>query len=73
MIQIDNYDLPITAAQKIITGTRPSTANEFEKTVAKCFTGIDSAGDTEDMFTLDEISEIADYLRVYCDTHKNGD
>lgn len=73
MIQIDNYDLPITAAQKIITGTRPSTASELAKTVAKCFTGIDGAGDTEDMFTLDEISEIADYLRVYCDTHKNGD
>ena len=73
MIQIDDYDLPITAAQKIITGTRLSTASELAKTVAKCFTGIDSAGDTEDMFTLDEIGEIADYLRVYCDTHKNGD
>lgn len=73
MIQIDDYDLPITAAQKIITGTRPSTASELAKTVAKCFTGIDGAGDTEDMFTLDEISEIADYLHVYCDTHKNGD
>ena len=73
MIQIDDYDLPITAAQKIITGTRQSTASELAKTVAKCFTGIDSAGDTEDMFTLDEIKEIADYLHVYCDTHKNGD
>ena len=73
MIQIDDYDLPITAAQKIITGTRLSTASEFAKTVAKCFTGIDGAGDTEDMFTLDEIKEIADYLYVYCDAHKNGD
>lgn len=49
MIFIDDGDLPITAAQKIVTGTRR---------------------DEGDMFTLEEIREIATYLLMYWDAHK---
>lgn len=56
MIQINDEDLPITVAEKIINGTMPSNSTP-----------------TIDMFDLEEIKEIADYLIVYYDAHKNGD
>lgn len=80
MIQIDDYDLPITAADKIIRGTRPAQRSALAE---KCINVMvnnglvapEQIGDekTEDMFDLDEIEEIAKYLTVYCDTHKRGD
>ena len=73
MIQINNDDLPITAAEKIIRGTKPSNQTEFAKSLAKAITGNEDAGDTQDMFELEEIKEIADYLMVYYHAHQNGD
>lgn len=73
MILIQDNDLPITAAQKIITGVKPNTSDALIKSSAKALTGNEEAGETMDMFSLDEIGEIADYLKVYCDAHKNGD
>lgn len=72
MIEIKDDDLPITAAAKIIAGTKPVTLSPLQKAAAKALTGIDHDG-TTDMFSLEEIEEIADYLKIYVDHHKNGD
>lgn len=72
MIQINNNDLPITVAEKIIKGTKPyDYPTEEWKALFKATTGDDC--DTENMFDLEEIKEIADYLIVYYESHKNGD
>ena len=79
MIQIDDYDLPITAAEKIIRGTRPAIRSALAKAVVNSMikNGIlpqDKVEyDTEDMFELEELEEIAQYLTVYCESHKHGD
>ena len=73
MIEIKDTDLPITVAEKIITGTKPYNATPLTKAVAKVLTCDEKAGDTVDMFDLEEIKEIADYLMVYYDSHKEGD
>jgi hypothetical protein len=39
----------------------------------KAITGDETAGDTADMFELEEIKEIADYLVTYYESHKEGD
>ena len=72
MIQIDDNDLPITVAEKIIKGTKPNKySTDAWKALTKAATGIEC--DTIDMFSLEEIEEIASYLRVYCERHENGD
>lgn len=70
MIQIDDYDLPIQVAEKIIAGTKDVPASALDK----MFAG-KQIGETvsRDMFDLEEIKEIADYLIVYCQAHINGD
>ena len=65
MIQINDNDLPITVAEKIINGTRP-----YESFCKSCDR---HASDTQDMFDIEEIKEIADYLMVYYQAHQNGD
>ena len=70
MIEIKDTDLPITVAEKIITGTKPYNATPLTKAVVKALTGDEKAGDTVDMFDLKEIKEIADYLMVYYGSHK---
>lgn len=74
MIQIEDYDLPIIVAEKIISGTKEVTLTPIMKTLRTAVTG-EEPGDktTEDMFDLEEIKEIADYLIVYYEAHKNGD
>ena len=69
MIQIEDYDLPITVSQKIINGTKEVGFTPIIKAV----TGIGEAVCTCDMFELEEIKEIADYLMVYYNAHKDGD
>lgn len=73
MIQINDNDLPITTAEKIIRGVRPNDPTPFMKSLAKAITGDEHASDSVDMFDLEEIKEIADYLIVYYEAHKNGD
>ena len=58
MIEIKDTDLPITVAERIITGTKP-------------YGGVLAV--TIDMFSVDEIKEIADHLMVYYESHKEGD
>lgn len=74
MIQIEDYDMPITVAEKIISGTKEVTLTPMIKALRTAVTG-EEPGDktTEDMFDLEEIKEIAGYLMVYYNTHQNGD
>ena len=73
MIEIKDTDLPITVAEKIITGMKPYIATPLTKAVVKALTSDEKAGDTIDMFDLEEIKEIADYLMIYYNNHKEGD
>ena len=73
MIEIKDTDLPITVAEKIITGTKPYNATPLTKAVVKAITGSETASDTVDMFGLEEIKEIADYLMVYYESHKEDE
>lgn len=72
MIQINDNDMPITVAEKIICGTKPND-NLIDRALTKAITGDEEAGKSVDMFDIDEIREIANYLLVYCDSHKDGD
>ena len=72
MIEIKDTDLPITVAEKIITGTKPYGATPFTKAVVKAITGSETESESVDMFDLEEIKEIADYLMVYYESHKEA-
>ncbi len=74
MIQINDSDLPIQAAEKIIGGTEDVPASMLDKAAYRAFTGKE-IGETvsKDMFDLEEIKEIAGYLMTYYEAHKNGD
>lgn len=74
MIQIDDFDLPIQVAEKIIGGTKEVPASPLDKATFKAFTGKELKDTVHrDMFDLEEIKEIADYLIVYYEAHQNGD
>ena len=73
MIEINDADLPITVAEKIITGTKPYASTPLTKAVVKAITGSEAESESVDMFELEEIKEIADYLMVYYESHKEGD
>ena len=71
MITIDDNDLPINVAEKIIKGTKVEKLSPVMKSLRKAYTGKDI--DEVDMFELEEIKEIADYLMVYYNNHLEGD
>lgn len=73
MIEINDADLPITIAEKIITGTKPYAATPLAKEIVKAITGSEAEHESVDMFNLKEIKEIADYLMVYYESHKEGE
>ena len=73
MITIEDNDSPIIAAGKIIHGTRPYNPTPAQKAIVKALFGKDVESDTQDMFDLEEIKEIADYLIVYYNAHKNDE
>ena len=73
MIQINDNDLPITAAEKIIKGVKPNNPTLLMKSLTKVIVGDEHASENVDMFDLEEIKEIADYLIVYYEAHENGD
>lgn len=73
MIQISDNDLPITVAEKIVNGVKPNNPTPLMESLAKAITGNEHASDSVDMFDLEEIKEIADYLMVYYKSHINGD
>lgn len=65
MITISDYDLPITVAEKIITGTKPYSPTPFMKKLIESVNGDEHLENTQDMFSLEEIREIAEYLLTY--------
>lgn len=73
MLVINDNDLPITVAEKIVKGTKPYNPSLLEKTIAKSITGNENDANKVDMFDLEEIKEIADYLMVYYNSHLQGD
>lgn len=74
MIQINDYDLSIQAAEKIIGGIKEVPASMLDKAAYRAFTGKELGETTyRDMFEPEEIKEIADYLLVYYQAHINGD
>jgi len=74
MIQIDDFDLPIQVAEKIIGGMKEQPASMLDKAAYKAFTGKELGEKVHrNMFDIEEIKEIADYLMVYYQAHQNGD
>jgi len=73
MIQIEDNDMPIDVAKKIVTGTKIVELSDVMKTVRKALIGNQVDNGEYDMFELEEIKEIADYLIVYYNSHQNGD
>lgn len=71
MFTVEDNDLPITVAEKIIKGTKPNDLSEQMRNMTEKIFGIKS--DTQDMFSLEEIKEIADYLMCYWNNHQDGD
>lgn len=72
MIQINDNDSPITAAQKIIHGIKaePMTpARRLEFILANGEAPKEDAVYEVDMFTLSDIREIAEYLQTYWKYH----
>ncbi len=49
MIQINDNDLPITVAEKIITGVKPNNPTPFMKALAKSVTGNENISDMQDI------------------------
>ena len=73
MIQIEDTDLPIDVAKKIITGKKVVELSDMMKKIRSAFIGKEEDRCECDMFELEEIKEIADYLLVYYNSHLNGD
>jgi hypothetical protein len=73
MITIDDNDLPIVVAEKIIRGTKVEKLSPVMKSLRKSITGNEDDCDEVDMFELEEIKEIADYLMTYYNNHIQGD
>lgn len=78
MITIEDNDLPITVAEKIIKAKR-DTATPMAKALFKMSYVLGNGKEPTqeeldetraDLFTDDEIEEIAQYLMVYVKTHK---
>ena len=66
MIQINDEDFPITAADKIIHGTKMAKASLLDKVVYNAMEGKECNGYVEkDMFDDDELREIAYHILVY--------
>ena len=71
MIIIDDKDLPITVSEKIITGTKPYNPIPFMKSMVKAVTGDEHAAEEQDMFSIEDIKEIAEYLMIYYNSNND--
>ena len=65
MITINDDDLPIVAAGKIITGEKPYKPTPLERMACIIISGDAHTAETIDMFDLEEIKEIAFHLLTY--------
>jgi len=73
MIQINDNDQPIEVAQKLVTGTKIVTLNSVQRALRGVLAQDNSDECEFDMFSLEEIKEIIDYLTVYYEAHKEGE
>lgn len=73
MIQINDSDQPIEVAQKIITGTKVVKLTTVQKALRIAIANDNSEECELDMFSLEEIKEIIDYLTIYYEAHKDGE
>ena len=64
MILIHDDELPIEAAAKLVKGTKEPTYKALDDAI--------KAEDGADMFTDEELKEIAMYLLTYCEAHKQS-
>ena len=71
MIKIEDNDMPVTVAEKIIKGTKTYEPTPFMQKLTEAVTG--HVVKEIDMFTVEELEEIAKYLMVYVEAHMNGD
>ena len=71
MIVINDKDLPITVAEKIISGIKKYNTSPELTAITKALTNEEEL--TEDMFTIEEIKEIADYLMIYYQSYIRGE
>lgn len=71
-IQINDFDTPIEVAQKIINGTMEVEANMVDKAMMRAFGGKEVDKIRRALFDAGELKEIAGYLLVYCNAHKEG-
>ena len=68
MITILDDDLPISVADKIITGKRPSNATHCAKAIAEALTG--EKCETMDMFSLEEMEIMCNALVRFTKTDR---
>jgi len=73
MIQINDSDQPIEVAQKIVTGTKTVKLNSVQRALRGVIVNDNSEECELDMFSLEEIKEIIDYLTIYYEAHKEGE
>mgnify|MGYP003418545874 CR=1 FL=1 len=71
MITIEDHDTPIQAAAKIIYGMRP--LEEAEKKSFFQTLNIVAAPYEVDMFDINELQEIAEYISAWCRLHKEDE
>ena len=72
MIQIDDNDSPITVAGKLVWGTKSVEMTPVRKAGIIIATGkVPEDGNTceDDMFSVEELKEIAEYLMIFCKYH----
>ena len=74
MIQIEDDDAVIAVAHKIIHGTKKADMTPAKKIGIIIATGKAPEEEyEEDMFSLSELRELADYLTIYCKHHGGDD
>lgn len=67
MITIQDADNPIEVASKIIYATKPYQSKIYADGIVETV----ETDETIDMFDLNEIKEIASYLQLFYELHKN--
>lgn len=73
MITIDDYDMPITVAEKLISARTRRKACQLDKIFQKAFTGKEMDEVECDTFSDDDLREIAEHLLVYVKHEEGGD
>ena len=77
MIIINDYDDPITIAQKLIHGTQEPKSEEEQTASEKLANAISKSfgleRGTPDILTKEEIKELADYLNTWYEAHKDNE